>query len=136
MENLNRIRNEIKLLEYKKQRIEAVSRRIDNKIDFIRDNCSHELVVKTMSYKNMYGVALHEAHCLVCDKKFFGTNYFNDDFEKRFSNLIYYDTEEKSTSEKIDECLYNYNEIIRQNPNVTNEEICEKINNKIKQKMI
>lgn len=111
--------NEINELNDKKYRIET--------------NCSHEIVIKTAEKRSIYGTAWEEFYCLICNHCFLSTDAVPTRFNKK-TKFIYYVDGNLKNEEKVKNALNMFYYEKEQNPDLDDEEIVKKINQKIKVK--
>lgn len=100
----------------------------------IEKNCLHEIVVKTNEKIKIYGSSWEEFYCLICNHCFLSTDALPIKFSKNTKYIYYENDDTLKIEEKVNNALNMFYYEKEQNPNLDDEKIVEKINQKIKVK--
>lgn len=116
------------LIELNKQR-----NKLDDKLSKIKDNCSHDIIVRTYNNNGTKESITSEGYCLICNQHFIDSDYYTMDFSKEFKYIIDFDcTEEIDDETKVSEAISIFYEEKEQNPNEEDNLVISHVNDKIK----
>lgn len=131
---LKKERNDVLKLYKQMKKLTEQKSALDKKMEKITKKCDHRIVVQTrneMSDNDYY--VDKEVRCLLCNKQF--SSIYDVDFDDKFDNIIHFENMDVSSTEKIELAFNMFCEIKEENPELSDSEIVDKINNSSKQKV-
>ena len=134
IELLRKERNDILKLQKQLKKLSEQKMVLNKKIEKITRKCDHRVVVETrneLSDNDNY--VIEEVRCLLCNKQF--SSLYEVNFDEKFENRIHLESVDATSSEKTELAFNMFCDIKEQNPELSDSEIVELINNKPKQKV-
>lgn len=134
IELLKRERNEILKLYKQMKKITEQEMLLYKKLNKITKKCDHRVVVEVKNELSDNDVfVIKEAKCLLCNKRF---SSFDDNDYDSLENVIHFGDIDASSSEKTELAFNMFCQIKEANPELSDSEVVEKINNEPKQKVM
>lgn len=136
IDKIKKIRDNVRNLEQQISSISEEEKRLYKKLDEIRKNCNHKVIVKTNNvYVDEDGNAFpDEGCCLFCNNWY--TDYGFENYIEEIQNSCIIDFtgeqfSELSEEEKVEIALSMFENEREKNPNINDSKIVEKINNEL-----
>lgn len=124
-----------KLVDIKEEILELGKQRnkLDDKLAKIKDNCAHDIIVRTYKNDGTKDSITSEGYCLICNQHFIDSDYYKMDFTEKFKYIIEFDcTDELKNDQKVEEALSIFYEEKEQNPDDEDKLVIKRVNDKIK----
>jgi hypothetical protein len=135
IELLKRERNEILKLYKQSKKILEQQSLVEKKLKKITKNCDHRVVVEVINEMTDNDIfVIKEANCLLCNKRFSSLN--DTDEYNSLENVIHFGDIDASSSEKTDLAFNKFCQIKEENPDLSDSEVVELINNQPKKKLL
>lgn len=134
IEDIKKIKDKIENIKEELIEIGKQRNKLDDKLSKIKDNCSHDIIVRTYNNNGTKESMSCEGYCLICNQYFMDSDYYKMDFNKEFKNIIDFDCSDIDDKEKVNEALSMFYEEKEQNPNEEDKLVINRVNNKIKMK--